>query len=131
VPVDKRFVRLGVAFHDAEKILHPEELIAKGTNHEAAGEALLIANSVDPSLARCCRSHGQWDTMDCCWEELLVALADTLWKGKRSTLLEEKVIQKTATLGQKDYWELFVEMDACFEAIAAEGDVRLLRSQVE
>jgi hypothetical protein len=41
--VDKRFVRLGVAFHDARKILHPEELIAKGTNHEAAGEALLIA----------------------------------------------------------------------------------------
>jgi hypothetical protein len=130
VPVDEHFVRLGVAFHDAGKILHPEELIAKGTNHEAVGEKLLIANGVDPSLARCCRSHGQWDTMDCCFEELLVALADTLWKGKRNAQLEGEVIQRIAALGQKDYWELFVEMDGCFEAIAAKGDVRLLRSQI-
>jgi hypothetical protein len=130
VPVDARFVRLGVAFHDAGKILHPEELVAKGTNHEAAGEQLLIANDVDPSLARCCRSHGQWQRMDCCFEELLVALADTLWKGKRNVQLEDEVIQRITALGQKDYWELFVEMDACFEAIAADGHSRLLRSQI-
>jgi hypothetical protein len=128
VPVDACFVRLGVAFHDAGKILHPEELVAKGTHHEAAGEQLLIANGVDPSLARCCRSHGQWQTMDCCFEELLVALADTLWKGKRNTQLEGEVIQWIATLSQKDYWELFVEIDACFEEIAADSHSRLLRS---
>jgi HD domain len=130
VPFDQRFVRLGVAFHDAGKILHPEELVAKGTKHEAAGEQLLIANGVEPILARCCRSHGQWQTMDCCFEELLVALADSLWKGKRINQLENTVIQRVAALCQKDYWTLFVEMDSCFEAIAAEGDLRLLRSQV-
>jgi hypothetical protein len=64
------------------------------------------------------RSHGQWQMMDCCFEELLVALADTLWKGKRNVQLEDKVVQQIAALGQKDYWELFVKMDACFEAIA-------------
>jgi hypothetical protein len=58
VPVNEHFVHLGVAFHDAGKILHPEELVAKGTQHEAAGEQLLISNGVDPILARCCRSHG-------------------------------------------------------------------------
>jgi hypothetical protein len=130
VPVDERFVHLGVAFHDAGKILHPEELVAKGTNHEAAGEQLLIANGVDPSLARCCRSHGQWQTMDCCFEEFLVALADTLWKGKRNAQLEYEVTQRITALGQKEYWELFVEMDSCFEAIAVDGHSRLLRSQV-
>jgi hypothetical protein len=130
VPVDERFVRLGVAFHDAGKILHLEELVVKGTNHEAAGEQLLIINGVDPSLARCCRSHGQWQTMDCCFEERLVALADKLWKGKRNAQLEGEIVQRIATLGQKDYWELFVEMDSCFEAIAADGHSRLLRSQV-
>lgn len=130
VPFDERFVRLGVAFHDAGKILHPEELVAKGTHHEAAGEKLLIANGVEPSLARCCRSHGQWQMMDCCFEELLVALADTLWKGKRNVQLENMVIKRVGTLCQKEYWELFVEMDSCFEAIASEGDSRLLRSQV-
>jgi HD domain len=130
MPVDECFVRLGVAFHDAGKILHSEELVAKGTHHEAAGEQLLIANGVDPSLARCCRSHGQWQTMDCCFEELLVALADALWKGKRDVLLEGEVVQRIATLGQKEYWALFVEMDSCFEAIAADGHSRLLRSQI-
>jgi hypothetical protein len=130
VSVDDRFVRLGVAFHDTGKILYPEELSAKGTHHEAAGEKLLIANGVNPSLTRCCRSHSQWQTIDCSFEELLVALADTLWKGKRNAQLEGEVIQRIATLGQKDYWETFMEMDACFEAIAAEGHSRLLRSQM-
>jgi hypothetical protein len=130
VPVDTCFVRLGVAFHDAGKILHSEELVVKGTHHEAAGEKLLIANGVDPSLARCCRSHGQWQKMDCCFEELLVALADTLWKGKRDVLLEGEVVQRIEALSQKEYWELFVDMDSCFEAIATDGHSRLLRSQV-
>ena len=32
VTFNEDFVRLGVAFHDAGKILHPEELTAKGNN---------------------------------------------------------------------------------------------------
>jgi hypothetical protein len=58
-----------------------------------------------------------------------VALADTLWKGKRNTQLEVLFIKKLAELCSKDYWQLFIEMDSCFERIAAEGDARLLRSQ--
>ena len=45
-------------------------------------------------------------------------------------MLEYRVIQRVTVLCQKEYWELFVEMDACFEAIAAEGHSRLLRSQM-
>jgi HD superfamily phosphodiesterase len=45
---DISFVRLGVAFHDAGKILHPEELQIKGVNHEASGEQLLITNGIRP-----------------------------------------------------------------------------------
>ncbi|MEH2075229.1 MAG: HD domain-containing protein [Nostoc sp.] len=126
---DQSFVRLGVAFHDVGKILHPDELVAKGNNHEADGEKLLISNGINPNLARCCRSHGQWQTMECSLEELLVALADNLWKGKRNIQLEDIVIKRLATQCRKDYWELFLEMDSCFEIIAAEGDSRLLRSQ--
>jgi hypothetical protein len=111
------------------KILHPQELLAKGNSHEADGEQLLIAHGVDPALARCCRSHGQWQTMDCSLEETCVALADKLWKGQRVTQLEEMFIQKLAERYKQDYWELFVEMDSCFENIAAAGDSRLLRSQ--
>jgi hypothetical protein len=39
-------------------------------------------------------------------------------------------IKVLATLCNKDYWDLFVEMDCCFEIIASDGDSRLLRSQV-
>jgi HD domain len=130
IEFDVSFVRLGVAFHDAGKILHPEELHVKGINHEAAGEQLLIANGIDANLARCCRSHGQWQTMECTLEELLVALADTLWKGKRGHDLENLVVKRLLLKCSKDYWDLFMEMDACFEAIAGDGYSRLSRSQI-
>jgi HD domain len=127
---DISFVRLGVAFHDAGKILHPEELQIKGINHEAAGEQLLLANGIDNELARCCRSHGQWQNMECTLEELLVALADTLWKGKRSQDLENLVVKRLSKQYSRDYWELFMEMDACFEEIAEDGYSRLMRSRI-
>jgi hypothetical protein len=127
---DVSFVRLGVAFHDAGKILHIEELQIKGINHEAAGEQLLIENGIDAKLARCCRSHGQWQTMECTLEELLVALADTLWKGKRSHDLENLVVKRLSKQSSRDYWDLFMEMDACFEKIAEDGYSRLLRSRI-
>lgn len=123
------FVRFGVAFHDAGKIIHSEELSNKGNLHEVEGEKLLIANEVDKSLARVCQSHGKWQTMDCSFEEYLIALSDKLWKGKRENLLENIVIDKVAELLNQDRWQVFVELDLCFEQIASEGDSRLLRSQ--
>ncbi len=129
IHVDKHFVRLGVAIHDAGKIIHTTELTATGNRHEADGENLLIENGVDSTLARCCRSHSQWQTMKCSIEELLVALADTLWKGKRNPQLEEFAIATLAIQSDRDYWELFIQMDACFEQIAADGHLRLLRSR--
>jgi hypothetical protein len=129
IQVDAQWVRLGVAFHDAGKILYPEELRSPGIHHETEGETLLIQHGIDPKIARCCRSHGQWQSMDCSLEELLVALADTLWKGKRKPDLEGLVIRKIVDPGHPEYWTIFLELDACFEAIAADGDSRLLRSQ--
>ncbi|MDX2243578.1 MAG: HD domain-containing protein [Leptolyngbyaceae cyanobacterium bins.302] len=129
VQFNEGFVRLGIALHDAGKILHPEELTARGNNHEADGETLLIAHGISPELARCCRSHNQWQVMECSFEEICVALADNLWKGKRNSQLEEIFIQMLAARCNKDYWELFVEIDSCFEVIASDGDLRLLRSK--
>src|SRR5262249_22621552 len=82
VPLDADFVRVAAVLHDAGKILHPEELQDSGSEHEAAGERLLLGEGVAPALARCCLSHAQWEAMACSLEELLVALADHLWKGK-------------------------------------------------
>jgi hypothetical protein len=127
--VDTDFIRLGVAFHDAGKILHLTELSAKGNRHEADGERLLIEHGVDPVLARCCRSDGQWPQIECSIEELLVALADTLWKGKRNSQLEELVTQRLATHFDRDYWDLFIHLGDCYDRIAADGHLRLLRSR--
>jgi hypothetical protein len=121
-------IRLGVAFHDVGKILYPAELTEPGKQHEPAGEALLLAHHVDPNIARCCRSHGQWAEMTCEFEEWVVALADNLWKGKRNIALEHQVITAIATQLNSPYWDLFVDLDNGFEAIAAGGASRLLRS---
>jgi hypothetical protein len=59
---------------------------------------------------------------------LIIALADTLWKGKRSEVLEKRVIEKIAQLLACDYWNLFLAMDSYFELIAAGGVERLLPS---
>lgn len=125
---DREWIRLGVAFHDVGKILHPSELVEKGNRHEAAGEQLLLSNNVDPKIARCCRSHGQWQQLECNFEELVVALADNLWKGKRNTELEERVITKVAQILSQDYWDVFASLDDRFEEIATSGDGRLSRS---
>ncbi|WP_295621549.1 HD domain-containing protein [Chamaesiphon sp. GL140_3_metabinner_50] len=125
---DSDWIRLGVAFHDTGKILHPSEFVEKGNRHEIAGEILLLEQGVDPKIARCCRSHGQWQQLECSFEELIVALADNLWKGKRNRELEDRVIGKVARMLGKDYWDVFGCLDDKFEEIAASGDLRLARS---
>jgi HD domain len=127
---DERLIRFGVVFHDVGKILHPSELKVAGNLHEADGERLLIEHGVEGRLARCCRSHSQWQKMECSLEELCVALADTLWKGKRIAALEEAVIQRLAVEDSMDYWDVFIHWDSCFERIASSGDVRLRRSYI-
>ena len=54
IDFDERLIRLGVALHDAGKINHPAELDVPGSMHEPAGEALLLANGVQPEVARFC-----------------------------------------------------------------------------
>lgn len=129
VPLNVEFVRAGVILHDAGKILHPAELDGPGNCHESDGEALLREHGVSPELARVCRSHAQWDKMPVSLEELVVALADKLWKGVRKRDLEERVIDTVAAALARDRWECFVELDTLFEAIAAEGTNRLERSR--
>lgn len=122
------FVRLSVAIHDAGKILHPNELNGEGNEHEPAGQKLLLDNGVQSEIARCCLSHARYETMEVSFEELLVALSDKLWKGKRVDALELEVIDRAAKLLEKDRWEVFSALDSCFEEVASKGELRLARS---
>lgn len=131
VSVRGDFVRIGVALHDAGKILHPAELEASGNLHEPDGEALLLRSGVSPELARVCLSHARWDVMEVTLEELLVALADKLWKGVRVQRLEERVVNSVARQLGLEHWDIFIELDTAFEQIAAAGADRLARGVLQ
>jgi putative nucleotidyltransferase with HDIG domain len=126
--VDVRLVRAGAVLHDVGKTLHPDELQASGARHEEAGERLLLERGIEPEVAGCCVSHARWDAMPCSPEELLVALADALWKGVRRESLEKRVVAEVAGRLGIDPWSIFVDLDSCFEEIAEGGPERPRRS---
>ena len=121
-------VLLGSAIHDAGKIIFTEEICAGGNNHELAGEKLLIELGIPANIARFCRTHACWNDSGNTLEDLLVALADTLWKGCRNEQLEQIAIAKISSSIQKDFWDIFILADSLFEEISDRGTDRLNRS---
>jgi HD superfamily phosphodiesterase len=130
VPLDAELVRVGVVLHDAGKSIHHAELDGPGCEHEPAGERLLLDHGATPDVARICRSHARWRDLAETLEELVVALADKLWKGARVVELETLVIDRAAGLTRRERWDLFTDLDAVFERIATGADERLARSRV-
>ena len=76
-------------------------------------------------IARFCRTHAGWKSPDNTLEDLLIALADKLWEGCRNEQLENLVINKIASLIQKDFWDIFILADSLFEKIGDRGINRL------
>lgn len=128
LPIDFNFIRIGVAVHDIGKIKYTNEMGGPGSEHEPEGEKILLNLGADPKIARCCMSHARFSTMECSIEELIIALSDKLWKGKRVEELELEVIDACSALTGNDRWDLFTELDHHFELIAEGGDDRLQRS---
>lgn len=128
VAFDRERVLVGAALHDAGKIVHPEEMRAPGSRHELAGEQLLLANGVAPAIARFCVTHASWDRPGVTIEDLLVALADKLWKGKREDDLERRAVAAIERATERPAWEVFDAFDAICDAVAADGPARLARS---
>ncbi|HEY1547401.1 MAG TPA: HD domain-containing protein [Kofleriaceae bacterium] len=125
---DREQILVGAALHDAGKIVHPEEMSAPGNRHELAGEALLIDHGVAPTLARFCVTHASWAEPGIAIEDLLVALADKLWKGKRDDELERRVAEVIGGITNREAWAVFDPLDSICETIAAGGPDRLARS---
>ena len=128
VKLDFEFIRAGVVIHDIGKIVHTNEMTGPGSDHEPEGEKILIEQGVSPKLARVCMSHARWNKMECSFEELIIALSDKLWKGKRVASLELDVVDRAAEHLQKERWDIFLEFDMKFEEIASGGHERLQRS---
>ncbi len=114
-------VLFGAATHDIGKVRHPAELSGPGSAHELAGYSLLLSQGIEEASARFARTHGSWDVPGATLEDLLVTLADKVWKGKRVPALEERVAERLG--GPR--WETFLALDDELERIAAGADARL------
>ncbi|MDC0288030.1 HD domain-containing protein [Rubripirellula sp.] len=118
-------VQLGAATHDMGKIVHPEELCAAGTQHELAGPAFLTQHGFPADIARCARTHGRWADEELALEELLVALADHVWKGARCERLETRIVELIAEKTGQQTWEVFQAVDELLNTITSNSEARL------
>ncbi|WP_206074624.1 HD domain-containing protein [Antribacter gilvus] len=123
--VDREAVEFGAATHDIGKIVHRSELTGPGSDHEEAGRQMLLTMGHDEHLARFAATHGTWDSPDRRLEDLLVTVADKVWKGKRISELEERVADMIAELTGKDRWQVFLAVDQLCEDLAGDSDERL------
>jgi hypothetical protein len=123
---DRHAVALGAAVHDIGKVMYPDELSRPGHAHEAAGEALLVERGFPREIARFARTHDQWRAEPMpLLDDLLVALADALWRGKRDPKLEDVLCQRIVAMTGDAYWQVFARLDDIATEIAVDADARL------
>ncbi|MEW2513354.1 HD domain-containing protein [Streptomyces sp. NPDC046870] len=122
---DAEAVLFGAATHDIGKVLHPAELSGPGARHEAAGRELLLEHGVPAALARFAGTHASWTAAGTGVEDLLVSLADKVWKNKRVTELEDLVVARLAETDGRPAWQWFMELDEVLTAVGEGADRRL------
>jgi hypothetical protein len=118
---DTTAVLFGAATHDVGKVFHPEELSGPGSLHEPAGQTLLLRYGVPAHLARFAGSHGSWHEPGRGTEDLLVSVADKVWKGQRVPALEELLGDRVGGAP----WETYGELDDILQPLAAGAEERL------
>lgn len=124
---DRDAVRLGAAIHDIGKCVVPTEITGPGHTHETMGEALLIAHGWPDRVARFARTHGRWaELTDLTLEDLLVALADNWWRGRRDVALEAILCRTIADDVRAPEWEVAVAVADLGDDLAVDADARLV-----
>jgi hypothetical protein len=122
---DREAVLFGAATHDIGKVVHPQELSGPGSRHEPAGRRLLLDAGVEPRLARFAGSHGAWDCPAATVEDLLVTVADKVWKAERVPDLEQLVVDRLVAVSGREPWAVFLTLDDQLDVLAAGADWRL------
>jgi hypothetical protein len=129
LPFDREAALFGAATHDAGKVVHTGELTGAGSRHEDAGRQLLLEHGVVPRLARFAATHANWADEDAesavGIEDLLVSLADKVWKNKRVPALEDLFVARLVAAGGRAAWEEFLELDELLTRIGEGADARL------
>lgn len=124
--VDEAAICFGAATHDIGKTVRPSELSEPGKTHEEAGQNLLLEHNVSPSHARFAVTHGlSVDAETLNTEDLVVALADKCWKGKRVNRLEERLARELASTNGLEFFDVLLKLSDLTEAIAEQASHRL------
>ncbi|WP_052424846.1 HD domain-containing protein [Streptomyces fulvoviolaceus] len=124
-PLAREAVLFGAATHDIGKTAHVTELAGPGSAHEETGRRLLLAHGVDARLARFAATHATWTLPDLGIEDLLVSLADKIWKNKRVPDLEDRIVRRLAEASGRTVWEEFLDLDDLLSAVGEGADARL------
>lgn len=126
VTFDKDAVLYGAATHDLGKSVHVEELVRAGKAHEQRGFDLLQEMGVSADRARFAFTHGNWEASENVGlEDLLVAIADNCWKGKRPEQLESRTVALLSAMSGRPAWDCYSELDDILASLAADPDDRL------
>ncbi|MDX3641379.1 HD domain-containing protein [Streptomyces sp. MB09-02B] len=125
LPFDRAAVLFGAATHDIGKVAHTGELSGPGSVHEEAGRRLLLEHGVEPEWARFAGTHAAWTEPGTGIEDLLVSLADKVWKNKRVRELEDLVVGRLAEASGRPGWEEFLALDDLLDPLGAGADHRL------
>lgn len=81
---------------------------------------------ISEDRARFAYTHGNWNTaQNVAIEDLLVALADNCWKGKRVDELETKTVDFLGSVSGKPTWDCYAVLDDILSSLAVDADARL------
>ncbi|QBD79250.1 HD domain-containing protein [Ktedonosporobacter rubrisoli] len=124
---ERESVLIGAATHDVGKTVYPDELIGPGSQHEEIGPQLLRESGFPENHARFAHTHGQWEREAAVQlEDILVAFADTIWKGKRNEALEQALALQIAEQCQQEVWEVYMKLDDIACELAKEAHERII-----
>jgi hypothetical protein len=81
---------------------------------------------ISEERARFAFTHGNTEiSQNVRLEDLLVALADNCWKGKRPEQLENKAVDLLSSVSGRPVWDCYSELDDILGSLAADADGRL------
>jgi hypothetical protein len=123
---DREAVLFGAATHDIGKTVYVAELTGPGSRPEEAGRGLLLAHGFEPRLARFAATHAAWADAGpgTGIEDLLVSVADKIWKNKRVPDLEDLLVTRLTRASGRAAWEEFMMLGDELARIGRGADAR-------
>jgi len=118
-------VLFGAATHDIGKTVCTGEVSEPGSEHQEAGRELLLAQGISPYLARFAGTLAAWTGPGIEIEDLLVSVADKIWKNKRVPELEDLEVTRLAAASGQPAWEEFLAFDNLLASIGEDATRRL------